>query len=83
MYDEADRGTLAVSSQLTIAAHDEKELARRRKALSAQLAIDAHRATPGLTGPVVGCGSCTPHGCPQLDWANRTAAELAASVPVR
>lgn len=84
MYDEAGRDTLTLSTQLTIAAHDraKERAARERLALSTQLTISAHLATPGESGPVPGCDTCTPHGCRQLEWAQRTAAELTAR-PVR
>lgn len=86
MYDEVGPDTLALSTQLTIDAHDrakERQAERDRLALSTQLTVSAHLATPGGSGPVPGCDTCTPHGCRQLEWAQRTAAELAQGSPIR
>jgi hypothetical protein len=45
-------------------------------ATAAQLTIDQHQARPGRMYDPGTCTQCTPQGCPQLAWAERTLAQL-------
>ncbi|GAB3812653.1 hypothetical protein [Micromonospora zhanjiangensis] len=46
--------------------------------LAAQLTVDQHRDRPDRTYERGTCQQCTEEGCPQLDWAERTLADLTA-----
>jgi hypothetical protein len=45
-------------------------------ALGATLTVDQHKAQPGQSYAPGACRQCTPQGCPQLRWAERTLIEL-------
>jgi hypothetical protein len=47
-------------------------------AVAAQLAIDQHQDRPGRMYDPGTCQQCTPQGCAQLAWAERTLAGLRA-----
>jgi hypothetical protein len=44
--------------------------------LAATLTVEQHQAQPRQSYAPGTCRQCTPQGCPQLDWAQRTLAEL-------
>jgi hypothetical protein len=50
-------------------------------AVAAQLTIDQHQNRPGRTYDPGTCRQCSPQGCPQLAWAERTLADLHARRP--
>jgi hypothetical protein len=45
-------------------------------ALGATLTTEQHKAGPGQPYAPGTCRQCTPHGCSQRDWAERTLAAL-------
>jgi hypothetical protein len=45
-------------------------------AIAAQLTVDQHRTRPDQAYDPGACQQCTGQGCPQLDWAERTLAQL-------